>query len=105
MAQLSGDARAAYVQDMFARIAPSYDRMNAIMTFGMYRKWQQLAAEIASPTWSNRALDVATGTGDLAVDLTGFSRKVVGLDFSLPMLRAGVPKVAPQRKSITLLGG
>lgn len=105
MAHLSGAARASYVQDMFARIAPSYDKMNAIMTFGMYRQWQQLAAEIASPTWSNRALDVATGTGDLAIDLTGFSRKVVGLDFSLPMLRAGLPKVEPARKSISLLGG
>jgi demethylmenaquinone methyltransferase/2-methoxy-6-polyprenyl-1,4-benzoquinol methylase len=105
MAHLSGAARTTYVQDMFARIAPSYDRMNAIMTFGMYRRWQELAAEIASPTWSNRALDVATGTADLAIDLTGFSRKVVGLDFSLPMLRAGIPKIAPHRKSMTLMGG
>lgn len=77
---------------MFDRIAASYDRMNAIMTFGQYRRWQQQAAETALPAIGDRALDVATGTGELARDLAGLVPSVVGLDFSRAMLLAGAAR-------------
>ncbi len=93
MAQLTGSARTSYVHRMFGRIAATYDLMNAVMTFGQYRRWQQLAAEIAAPGAVSRALDVATGTADIALDLSAYVPRVVGLDFSRPMLLAGEQKV------------
>ncbi|MCS6801905.1 MAG: bifunctional demethylmenaquinone methyltransferase/2-methoxy-6-polyprenyl-1,4-benzoquinol methylase UbiE [Chloroflexota bacterium] len=93
MAHLRGAARARYVRRMFDRIAGHYDLMNAIMTFGQYRRWQRRAAEIAAPIVGERFLDVATGTGDIATDLATLAPFVVGLDFSRPMLLAGDAKV------------
>lgn len=94
MVTLSGKERSVYVRSMFDRIAPTYDRMNAVMTFGMYRTWQKQAAALAAPSHVSRALDVATGTGDLAVDLTQRADTVVGADFTRGMLIAGRPKTA-----------
>jgi demethylmenaquinone methyltransferase/2-methoxy-6-polyprenyl-1,4-benzoquinol methylase len=94
MAHLRGEARSRYVRRMFGRIAARYDLMNAIMTFGQYRRWQRRAAETAAPVVGERFLDVATGTGDIAADLAQLAPLVVGLDFSRPMLRAGSAKLA-----------
>jgi demethylmenaquinone methyltransferase / 2-methoxy-6-polyprenyl-1,4-benzoquinol methylase len=74
---------------MFDRIAGVYDRMNSVMTAGMHHRWRARAAELAAVGPGDRALDVATGTGDLAValkDRVGEGGEVVGLDFSERML-------------------
>ena len=74
---------------MFDRIARVYDRMNAVMTAGMDARWRERAADMASVEEGGRALDVATGTGDVAVALkrrVGRRGRVVGVDFSEPML-------------------
>ncbi|GIW08101.1 MAG: demethylmenaquinone methyltransferase [Dehalococcoidia bacterium] len=92
MAHLRGEARSRYVRRMFDRIADRYDLMNAIMTFGQYRRWQRKAAETAAPIVGERFLDVATGTGDIAGDLARVAPLVVGVDFSRHMLRAGIAK-------------
>ncbi len=52
---------------MFDRIARVYDRMNAVMTAGMDARWRERAADIAAVGPGDRVLDVATGTGDLAL--------------------------------------
>jgi demethylmenaquinone methyltransferase / 2-methoxy-6-polyprenyl-1,4-benzoquinol methylase len=84
---------------MFDRIAGVYDRMNSVMTAGMHHRWRRRAAELAAVGLGDRALDVATGTGDLAValkDRVGERGEVVGLDFSERMLelaRAKAPDV------------
>jgi demethylmenaquinone methyltransferase / 2-methoxy-6-polyprenyl-1,4-benzoquinol methylase len=84
---------------MFDRIAGVYDRMNSVMTAGMHHRWRRRAAELAAVGPGDRALDVATGTGDLAValkDRVGERGEVVGLDFSERMLelaRAKAPDV------------
>lgn len=73
---------------MFDRIARVYDRMNAVMTAGMHHRWRERAADLARVGPGDRALDVATGTGDLAAELerrTG-PGGVVGMDFSEAML-------------------
>ena len=73
---------------MFDRIARVYDRMNSVMTVGMHHRWRERAADLASLRAGQRALDVATGTGDLAVELerrTG-PGGVVGIDFADAML-------------------
>ncbi|HWQ13980.1 MAG TPA: ubiquinone/menaquinone biosynthesis methyltransferase [Roseiflexaceae bacterium] len=88
-----------FVERMFARIAPGYDRMNAIMTFGMDRGWREAAVRAVAPPVYSRALDVGTGTGDFLPLLAAWAREglAVGVDFTLPMMQAGQAKVAGAR--------
>jgi demethylmenaquinone methyltransferase/2-methoxy-6-polyprenyl-1,4-benzoquinol methylase len=71
---------------MFDRIAGVYDLMNSVMTAGMHQRWRERTAELASVGPGSRALDVATGTGDLAVALAARGADVVGVDFAEKML-------------------
>jgi demethylmenaquinone methyltransferase/2-methoxy-6-polyprenyl-1,4-benzoquinol methylase len=74
------------VRAMFDRIARVYDRMNSVMTAGMHHRWRERAADLARVGPGSRALDVATGTGDLAIELARRGAEVVGMDFSERML-------------------
>jgi demethylmenaquinone methyltransferase/2-methoxy-6-polyprenyl-1,4-benzoquinol methylase len=77
------------VRAMFDRIASVYDVMNSVMTAGLHHRWRARAADLAAVGPGDRALDVATGTGDLAVELArrvGPGGAVVGSDFSEEML-------------------
>src|SRR6186713_2655018 len=76
----------AQVRAMFDRIAGVYDLMNGVMTAGMHHRWRSRAADLARVGPGSRALDVATGTGDLAVELASRGAEVVGSDFSEGML-------------------
>jgi demethylmenaquinone methyltransferase/2-methoxy-6-polyprenyl-1,4-benzoquinol methylase len=81
---------------MFDRIAGVYDRMNSVMTAGMHHRWRERAVDLARVGPGSRCLDVATGTGDLAVELSARGAAVVGLDFSERMLelaRAKAPAI------------
>jgi demethylmenaquinone methyltransferase / 2-methoxy-6-polyprenyl-1,4-benzoquinol methylase len=71
---------------MFDRIARVYDLMNSVMTAGMHHRWRERAADLARVGPGSRALDVATGTGDLAIELARRGADVKGLDFSERML-------------------
>jgi demethylmenaquinone methyltransferase/2-methoxy-6-polyprenyl-1,4-benzoquinol methylase len=71
---------------MFDRIAGVYDVMNSVMTAGMHQRWRERAVELARVGPGSRALDVATGTGDLVVALREAGAEVVGCDFSEEML-------------------
>ena len=74
---------------MFDRIAGVYDRMNTVMTAGLHHQWRRRAADMAALSPGDRALDVATGTGDLALELArrvGPGGEVVATDFSERML-------------------
>jgi demethylmenaquinone methyltransferase/2-methoxy-6-polyprenyl-1,4-benzoquinol methylase len=82
----SGTLPETQVQAMFDRIAQVYDRMNSVMTAGMHHRWRERAADLASVGPGSRALDVATGTGDLAIELAGRGAEVTGLDFAERML-------------------
>ncbi len=92
----TGD-KAVYVRQMFAEVAPQYDRLNAILSFSMHKSWRRLAVKMANPQSGDTCLDVCTGTGDFAIDLArtvGTSGKVVASDFCEPMIRNGMDKVA-----------
>jgi demethylmenaquinone methyltransferase / 2-methoxy-6-polyprenyl-1,4-benzoquinol methylase len=85
----SGTLEEGQVRAMFDRIARVYDLMNSVMTAGLHHRWRERAADLAALRPGDKALDVASGTGDLAVELTrrvGPSGTVVGSDFSEPML-------------------
>jgi len=71
---------------MFDRIARVYDRMNSVMTAGMHHRWRERAADLANVGPGSTALDVATGTGDLAIELARRGAEVTGSDFAPAML-------------------
>ena len=75
----SGTLPETQVRAMFDRIARVYDRMNSVMTAGLHQRWRERAADLAAVGPRARALDVATGTGDLAIELRGRGAEVIGL--------------------------
>jgi demethylmenaquinone methyltransferase/2-methoxy-6-polyprenyl-1,4-benzoquinol methylase len=85
----TGRLEAAQVQAMFDRIAGVYDLMNSAMTAGLHHRWRERAVDLARVGSGNRVLDVATGTGDLALELArrvAPDGSVLGSDFSEGML-------------------
>jgi demethylmenaquinone methyltransferase/2-methoxy-6-polyprenyl-1,4-benzoquinol methylase len=85
------------VRAMFDRIARVYDLMNSVMTAGLHHRWRARAADLAQVGPGDRVLDVATGTGDLAIELAGRvspGGEVVGTDFSEEMLARARTKAA-----------
>jgi demethylmenaquinone methyltransferase / 2-methoxy-6-polyprenyl-1,4-benzoquinol methylase len=88
------------VRAMFDRIAGVYDRMNSVMTAGLHHHWRRRAADLAGLQPGGRALDVATGTGDLALELArrvAPGGTVVGADFSERMLELARDKAVSER--------
>jgi demethylmenaquinone methyltransferase/2-methoxy-6-polyprenyl-1,4-benzoquinol methylase len=87
-----GERRAERVEDLFATIAPQYDRINDLQSFWMHRGWKRRVVQMAQVNADDRALDVCCGTGDIATALAKAGAQTTGLDFSKAML-----KVATQR--------
>ena len=81
-----GEKRAAKVNDLFAAIAPRYDLINDLQSFGLHRLWKRRLVKLAAVRVGHRALDLCCGTGDVAFALAEQGAEVVGLDFSEPML-------------------
>ena len=79
---------------MFSRISDRYDLLNGVMSFGRHHSWRKKAVQLAINGQDGVALDVATGTADMALDLlaTPSIKEVVGLDFTSDMLRRGLAK-------------
>ena len=86
--------RARYVSSLFGRISARYDLLNAVMSAGRHHSWRRLAVDAALGDIAGPALDIATGTGDLALELARRVQvtSVVGIDFSSPMLEIAVKK-------------
>ena len=93
-----GDTRpkTEQVRDMFDSIAPAYDFMNRAMTFGIDKLWRAKAVKMIKNFKTEKILDIATGTGDLAILLTKklSPKKLIGVDLSEQMLEIGRKKVA-----------
>jgi demethylmenaquinone methyltransferase/2-methoxy-6-polyprenyl-1,4-benzoquinol methylase len=86
----SGTLSEPQVRAMFDRIAGFYDVMNTVMTAGLHHRWRARAADLADVGPGDSALDVACGTGDLAIELArrvGPSGQVIGSDFAEEMLQ------------------
>ena len=88
------------VGEVFGRVADYYDRMNDAMSFGMHRLWKRSAAEIAAVRPGMRVLDLAGGSGDMAILLAskvGEKGAVVLADISGEMLQVGAKRAANSR--------
>jgi len=92
-----GQAKGEYVRHVFSSIAPSYDRLNHLLSLNIDRMWRRRA--IGSLEWRRNPdgtyVDLCAGTLDVGAMLAGekgFSGRVIGADFAEPMLRAGVGK-------------
>jgi demethylmenaquinone methyltransferase / 2-methoxy-6-polyprenyl-1,4-benzoquinol methylase len=101
------EEKAVYVERMFTRIAPGYDRMNRIMTGGMDRGWRTYTVAAVAPPAQGRALDIGAGTGALLAELAAWmpGGLTVGVDFTVPMMRAGLPKLDVYRERAAFIGG
>lgn len=95
--------KATRVQRMFAAIARSYDLNNRVHSFGRDRAWRRAAVEMAEPAQGEVVLDVACGTGDLALAFAAALRqgsqreappRVLGVDFTYEMLPIGAAKAS-----------
>lgn len=94
-----GPDRARYVSRMFGRIAPRYDLMNTLMTMGRDRRWRRLTAALAAPKPGGLALDLGTGSGELALELASLGCRVVAMDFCQPMMEVAQQKLASRKEA------
>ncbi|MCY4161379.1 MAG: bifunctional demethylmenaquinone methyltransferase/2-methoxy-6-polyprenyl-1,4-benzoquinol methylase UbiE [Flavobacteriaceae bacterium] len=82
------------VEEMFDRISVNYDRLNRIITFGMYVRWQKKVAQLVEKESPRMILDLATGTADFAIAVSHLPKvKIIGVDISKKMLGIGHLKV------------
>ena len=96
------------VQNMFNAISIEYDFLNKLITFGNDIKWRKKVYKIAKENSPKNILDVATGTGDIALELANIEgAKIIGIDISEKMLDLGRKKILKQSLSdkITLVSG
>lgn len=97
-----------HIRDMFDRIAPRYDLLNRVLSLGIDRRWRRFAVRQLQIPAGGRVLDIATGTGDVALEIgrqTPADVTIVGADFTQGMLVLGRDKVAnsPFRGRIQLV--
>jgi demethylmenaquinone methyltransferase / 2-methoxy-6-polyprenyl-1,4-benzoquinol methylase len=91
-----GEEKTARVRSMFDAIAPRYDLVNRLMTFGLDQSWRRHTVDALALPPGSLVLDLACGTGDLSRLATRQHHRVVGADLSAGMLAAngaGVPLV------------
>ncbi len=90
----SGDQKKQQVEQMFDNIAPKYDFLNHFLSMGIDKAWRKKAIRMLSVRTPRTILDVASGTGDFAVEAMRIHpEKVVGFDLSAKMIEVGKQKV------------
>ncbi|RYJ43405.1 bifunctional demethylmenaquinone methyltransferase/2-methoxy-6-polyprenyl-1,4-benzoquinol methylase UbiE [Flavobacterium beibuense] len=86
------------VAQMFDTISGKYDGLNRVISFGIDVKWRKKVLKLVSDTNPETVLDIATGTGDLAILMTQTgAKKITGLDISAGMLEVGRKKIAERK--------
>ena len=88
------------VTQMFDNISGNYDDLNRVISLGIDVKWRKKVVALVAEKNPENILDIATGTGDLAILMTStLAKKIVGLDLSVGMLEVGKKKIATQNLS------
>ncbi|WP_456312889.1 bifunctional demethylmenaquinone methyltransferase/2-methoxy-6-polyprenyl-1,4-benzoquinol methylase UbiE [Pseudomonas shirazensis] len=88
------------VAQMFDTISGNYDNLNRVISFGIDVKWRKKVLKIVSDTKPKIILDIATGTGDLAILMSKTNaEKIIGLDISAGMLEVGKKKIEEKKLS------
>jgi len=96
----SGLGKKEQVAQMFDTISGNYDDLNRIISFGIDVKWRKKVLQLVSNKKPEKVLDIATGTGDLAILMTSTTaNEIVGLDISAGMLEVGKNKIAQKNLS------
>ncbi len=93
------------IQKMFGAVAPKYDFLNRLLSAGRDQHWRQAAVNLLSPQRGERYLDIATGTADIALEIASrypSELKVMGIDFSGPMLELGQKKIREKNRQQTI---
>lgn len=96
----SEEGKKTQVRNMFNGIAQNYDALNRVISFGIDISWRKKVVALIEATNPKNVLDIATGTGDLAIHLAETrAEKIIGLDLSPGMLSVGIEKVAQKNLS------
>ncbi len=94
MTQYNTPGKKQKVEKMFNDIAPKYDLLNHVLSGGIDIVWRKQVRKLLEPLQPKQILDVATGTGDLAIELAKLDpKKIVGLDIAAQMLQVGEVKI------------
>ena len=88
------DGKRRFVRAIFATIADRYDFITVVLSYGQDRRWKRRLLQLARPRPGARALDLATGTGDIAFALAARGARVVGLDITFRMIEIARAKAA-----------
>jgi demethylmenaquinone methyltransferase / 2-methoxy-6-polyprenyl-1,4-benzoquinol methylase len=80
------EGKRRFVRAIFATIADRYDFITVVLSYGQDRRWKRRLIDLAAPRPAARALDLATGTGDIAFALAARGARVVGLDITIRMI-------------------
>jgi demethylmenaquinone methyltransferase/2-methoxy-6-polyprenyl-1,4-benzoquinol methylase len=102
MADLQGAEKQRYVAELFSRISGRYDLMNDLMTLGMHRRWKRRTAALAVRGLSGPAIDISSGTGDLALELA--RRPEVDHTIGLELLHGMVSRAGAKVRSRGMAG-
>lgn len=100
-----GEARARKVHDLFATVAPCYDLINDLQSFGLHRWWKRQLIQMAAPKPGERALDLCCGTGDVTFALAAKGADATGLDFSEAMLDVARRRAESRPHAVTFEQG
>src|SRR5204862_4406650 len=98
------DGKRRYVRRLFATIADRYDFITVALSYGQDRRWKRRLVDLASPRAGAHALDLATGTGDIAFALAARGARVIGLDVTFRMIELAKAKDGGRAAARFLVG-
>ena len=97
------ERRAARVNELFDSIAPRYDLINDLQSFGLHRYWKRRLVGLAGLRAGQKALDLCCGTGDIVLKLAASEAMIVGADFSAAMLEQAQQRILKAKSGNMLL--
>jgi demethylmenaquinone methyltransferase/2-methoxy-6-polyprenyl-1,4-benzoquinol methylase len=99
------DSKGRYVRRLFSTIADRYDLITVLLSYGQDRRWKRRIVELSEAGSLSRVLDLACGTGDIALAIAGRGASVVGLDITHRMVQIARDKASRERVSARFVTG